>query len=449
MTETEIWTKWESQVVNGAFPLRRYLGRSDHSVVFLTEDSSRNLANAAIKIVPADPVRAEAQLAQWRMIAALSHPHLIQVLNMGSCTLGGHPFLYVVMEYAEQTLAQILPQRPLSFDEVKQILPSTLEPLAYLHANNLVHGQLKPPNFLVVNDQLKLSSDSIRRPGESAPAFAKPGPYDAPEAKNGRVFAAGDVWSLGATLSEALTQVPPSADQQAADTALPAELPADFAGSLRACLSRNPIDRPTIANLTGQLGIDQHLSAATAPAVVATAEPMVRESRPRPTSVGAQRLPKPRWLIAAGALSLIGIVAIWAGVGHRKSPPAASAAQNLAQPGSLSTGVPTAIPAPTPAPNTMLHQEIPDISRRARDSIHGHIKVVVRVSVDRSGNVVAESLESRGSSRYFARLATDAAKKWKFAPSEDATNRKWLLQFEFSREGVTGNALNERGRGPS
>ena len=44
MTETEIWTKWESQVVNGIFPLRRFLGRSNHSVVFLTECRAQNLA---------------------------------------------------------------------------------------------------------------------------------------------------------------------------------------------------------------------------------------------------------------------------------------------------------------------------------------------------------------------------------------------------------------------
>ncbi|MGH7878863.1 MAG: hypothetical protein ACREQD_05145, partial [Candidatus Binataceae bacterium] len=62
----EDWTKWERQVVNGVFPLRRFLGRSDHSVVFLTEYRAQNLPNAAIKLVPADPVLAEARLSQWR-----------------------------------------------------------------------------------------------------------------------------------------------------------------------------------------------------------------------------------------------------------------------------------------------------------------------------------------------------------------------------------------------
>jgi outer membrane biosynthesis protein TonB len=87
------------------------------------------------------------------------------------------------------------------------------------------------------------------------------------------------------------------------------------------------------------------------------------------------------------------------------------------------------------------HEEIPAVSRGTRDSIRGQIKVAVRVTVDRAGNVVAENLEVHGSSPYFARLASDAAKKWKFAPADDPSSREWLLQFEFSRSGVSGHAL--------
>ena len=93
------------------------------------------------------------------------------------------------------------------------------------------------------------------------------------------------------------------------------------------------------------------------------------------------------------------------------------------------------------AASPVLHEEIPAVSRRARDSIRGQIKVAVRVTVDRAGNVVAENLEVRGSSRYFARLATEAAKKWKFAPADNQNAREWSVQFEFSRSGVTGNAV--------
>jgi len=43
---SEIWAKWEGQIINGVFPLRRFLGGSDHSGVFLTESKARNLPNA-------------------------------------------------------------------------------------------------------------------------------------------------------------------------------------------------------------------------------------------------------------------------------------------------------------------------------------------------------------------------------------------------------------------
>ena len=39
---SEVWTRLEGQVVNGAFPLRRYLGSSDHSGVFLTEYAAQS-----------------------------------------------------------------------------------------------------------------------------------------------------------------------------------------------------------------------------------------------------------------------------------------------------------------------------------------------------------------------------------------------------------------------
>jgi TonB family protein len=88
----------------------------------------------------------------------------------------------------------------------------------------------------------------------------------------------------------------------------------------------------------------------------------------------------------------------------------------------------------------VVHQEIPDLSRGARQSIRGVIKVPVRVIVDRSGNVITATLDNRASSKYFARIAMEAAKKWKFAEGPDAASRAWLLHFQFTRAGATANA---------
>jgi hypothetical protein len=60
----------------------------------------------------------------------------------------------------------------------------------------------------------------------------------------------------------------------------------------------------------------------------------------------------------------------------------------------------------------------------------------VRVLVDPSGDVVGQFLETTGPSRYFARIAEDAASGWRFAPVEGSGPRVWLLRFEFTRAGA-------------
>jgi hypothetical protein len=62
------------------------------------------------------------------------------------------------------------------------------------------------------------------------------------------------------------------------------------------------------------------------------------------------------------------------------------------------------------------------------------------VLVDPSGNVVGQFLENPGPSRYFGRLASDAAGEWKFAPADNPGSRVWLLRFAFNRGGVTVHA---------
>jgi hypothetical protein len=447
MTETEIWTKWESQVVNGIFPLRRFLGRSNHSVVFLTECRAHNLAHAAIKIIPVDAARSESQLSRWQLAASLSHPHLIRVLEAGRCKLGGHPFLFVVTEYAEQNLAQILPHRALTLEEVREMLLPTLDALVFLHRQNLVQGQLKPTNFLVVNDQLKLASDTVRASRDAA-----------------GIDLAEDMRALGATMVEALTQTRPALNNPS--PALPPTLSAGLAHAVQRCLSPEPGNRPTASELRGQIdpALERvaplvpstqvsatqvsapHAAAPQTPAVepalhgAAEAAPVV-SGRPTPSPLAALT-PHLRWLVPAAAVGLV-LLAVWAGgrllrnhahTARPMSEPIAS------QPAPTPPTAQSSVTAQSPA-SAVVHEEIPAVSHGARESIHGQIKVAVRVTVDSAGNVVAENLELHGSSKYFARLAGDAARKWKFAPADGRSPREWLLQFEFSRGGVTGHAV--------
>jgi TonB family protein len=457
---TEIWTKWEGQVINGVFPLRRFLSASDHSAVFLTEYKAQNLPNAALKLVPAIPALAQAQLSHWTTAATLAHPHLIRLLEAGRCQLGGLQFLFVVMEYAEQTLSKILQQRALTPGEVREMLLPTLSALAFLHSNNLVHGHLKPSNILAVNDQLKLASDTVRPAGESTVNIARSSVYDPPEAKDHSVSAAGDIWGLGITMVEALTQHLPSwRDSKSATASFPADLPPTFVPIVLQCLDSNPASRPTVDDVEAQIN-----PAPQLPVVPVSDRATPPEESPKQYS----------FLPAIAALSIV-VGAVWVGshvLGSRASlqraaPPIAaspnpettvSAPPRVSAPSSGaksadSNSVPSRFvsrPSDQPAQPlanrlpSVLHEEIPDVPRRNRETIRGHIRVSVRVTVDSSGKVVEETLEKPGPSKYFARLATEAARKWKFVPAGNHDSRKWLLQFEFTRGGARGHATTPR-----
>jgi outer membrane biosynthesis protein TonB len=94
----------------------------------------------------------------------------------------------------------------------------------------------------------------------------------------------------------------------------------------------------------------------------------------------------------------------------------------------------------------VLHQELPAVSRGAANTIHGRFPVVLRVTADRSGNVIDERFEFPGPSRYFAGKAYAAARQWKFAPAASAAPREWLLRFEFSRDQISARAEPAQGQ---
>jgi TonB family protein len=440
---TEDWTKqWERRIVNGVYPLRRFLGRSDHSVVFLTECKAQDVAQAAIKILPANPALIETQLGHWRRLATLSHPHLMRLLDAGRCQLGGHNFLFVVTDYAEQNLAQILRGRRLAPEEVRDLLPASLDALAYLHGKNLVQGGLKPSNFLAVGDQLKLASDTIRPAGERTASTAKPSLYDPPEAKSGRGSTAGDIWGLGITLVEALTQSPPAWSRESSENvSLPANLAPEFLDTVQRCLSLDPGRRPAIAELVEKFQTEP--AAAAAPPAV---PPVINE--PWIRTLYTQTSPKARFLITAVSVGLITLWAVWTGIHLYETHAAVRQSASITPQLPAVVSPPAVVESPkaniTPPLPTVFHQEIPDLSRSARESIRGVVNVAVRVTVDRSGNVVAATLDDRVSNKHFARAALDAAKRWKFAPAADQVSRVWLLHFNFTRTGATADAAMAR-----
>jgi TonB family protein len=445
MSGAEVWKTWEGRVVDGKFTLRQLLGGSEHSAVFLTERPGEATGKVALKLIPADAGDADRQLVRWRAAAQLSHPHLIRIYETGRC---GLTLLYLVMEYAEEDLSQILPQRALAPAEASDLLPPLLDALSYLHGKGFVHGRIKPSNVLAVGDLVKLSSDGITSVAEPNARRKRRDVYDAPETAAGIVSPAGDLWSVGATVVEALTQKPPLAgDAAQGDLYVPTNLPEPFRGIARECLHLEPKRRCSIADIKARM-LPTGRSVPAEPDVV---PPPPRSSK-RVTVVAAL-------LVVALAVGFVvfhskgksGTAATE--VAPDQSAPQSAAANSPAA--SAATATRSAV-APVRAPavsqavvppakkvaaskGEVARQVLPEIPQSAKNTITGTIKIGVRVDVDSSGKVTEANLVSPGPSKYFASLVLRAAQQWEFSPPQvdgQPAPSAWVLKFRLRKSSL-------------
>jgi TonB family protein len=442
------------RVIDGRFPLLQELGGTEWSSAHLTELDDGRAQKAAIKIFPFESVDIEITTARWEVAETLSHPHLMPLFYSGRCEFEGEDLLYVVTEYADETLSQILPERPLSPRETREMLGPVLGALSYLHQRGLTHGHLRPTNIMVIDDQVKLSPDfgwcsSIRNI------------YDPPEAGAGNVSPAADVWSLGILLVEALTQQPPAWDRsQGGEPEIPATIPEPFFTICRECLRTDPEHRCTLAAIEARLNPPQAAEPAVQPA-----EPAVEPAEPaaEPAEAIVDRSAKPSYgfrakIIAGAVLVLLLMVATFtfgwnltpSSPAPAPQPPVPQLTAAPAPPAATAhapSRAPTAKPAPAPAPASanpqsgvvrglVMHQALPDIPAKIIGAVQGHFKVGIRVEVDPEGNVSQASIDSPGPSSYFANQALRAAQDWKFTPARvngRAVPSTWLLQFQFGQ----------------
>jgi TonB family protein len=444
----EEWKQWEGRTVDGIFTLKRYLGGSDHTAVFLTDKQSaaREGKSAAIKLIPADASDAERQLARWQAAGKLDHPNLIRVFDAGRSDLDGVALLYVVEEYAEENLAQILPERALTAEEVRMMLPPLLGALRYVHGKGFVHGRIQPSNILAIGDQVKLSSDSVGAAGEMKVAASAA--YEPPEAATGADSAAGDVWRLGMTLVEVLTQRLPDWDRSKAGAPeIPAAVPEPFREIAGRCLQVDPAQRWTMAEMAARLETGQSagvVAVAPTPTYGMAAAAAVRGRE----QVGNQHLPdatrSAKWpyvlLLAVVVAAILFLMTRAKTTSNINGTPAESSARQTApsstQPESQAPG------GAASSDDGILKRVTPEISPSARRSIRGTIKIGVRVDADGAGNVTSARIESGRASKYFSRVVLEAAREWKFSPSADeAGGGEWKLQFALSRSKTDASAV--------
>lgn len=243
----------------------------------LDSDTGELFAAKELEVSSAKLVRrVEEEVA---MLARLRHRHIIAYL--GTEVLPAEDKAFVFLEYAAGGSVRKLVAKygPLRENVVRTYTKQILAGLEYLHAQDVVHRDLKGDNVLLsAAGEVKLSdfgssvcvagahtlkgSDTVRLTSGVALGSTVGSPHwISPEALLGVYSAKSDIWSLGCTIIEMLTGYPPFKEcttlaallaalmSQDAVPAMPTGVSNECRTFLTACLQRDPLRRPTATHL--------------------------------------------------------------------------------------------------------------------------------------------------------------------------------------------------------
>jgi tetratricopeptide (TPR) repeat protein/predicted Ser/Thr protein kinase len=203
------------------YRLMRRLGAGGMGDVYLAQDTSLDRP-VAIKflIAPDDEHGRQRLLREARAVAALEHPHICGVYEVGTDPVGGD---FIVMQYIEgESLAARLKRGRLPPDEALRIAGHIAEALQTAHRRGIIHRDLKPQNVIITpagSPKLldfglarQLESSDVAAEAQTISPLTQPhavigtAGYMAPEQLRGRpVDARTDVFALGCVLYECLT----------------------------------------------------------------------------------------------------------------------------------------------------------------------------------------------------------------------------------------------------
>jgi serine/threonine protein kinase/Tol biopolymer transport system component len=215
----------------GPYQLASKIGAGGMGEVYKARDTRLD-RTVAIKVLTAhladDPHARERFQREARAVAALNHPHICTLHDVGShdpSTGSGQAMDFLVMEYLDgETLAERLAKGPLPLDRALQYAIQIAGALDKAHRQGITHRDLKPGNVMLTKAGTKLLDFGLAklRPAEGVVAMsAAPHvrsfltgrgailgtlQYMAPEQLEGKpADARTDIFAFGALLYEMLT----------------------------------------------------------------------------------------------------------------------------------------------------------------------------------------------------------------------------------------------------
>ncbi|WP_232666019.1 serine/threonine-protein kinase [Pseudonocardia sp. TRM90224] len=311
------------------------------------------------------------QHREMNALLRLDHPGLVALrgggIAGGNGESGDEGRPYIVTDLVDgPALAAVLRNGPLDPDSVRRIGVELADVLAHVHANGIVHRDVKPANVLLEGwgtadgARVRLTDFGIARTVDGAVATAAglvvgTAAYLAPEQARGEIVGPpSDVYALGLVLLEALTgrrEYPGQPIESASARlhrrpAVPAGLPYGLTPLLQAMTADAPCDRPSAEHVAALLryepvsrldiGADTDIGTGSGRHAAHSAGPGPRhaaaDDEPAPTLVAAavrgparhrKRVPRRlRSPLTAAMIVLAGLGGIAMSLGSDEPPPA-------------------------------------------------------------------------------------------------------------------------------
>jgi eukaryotic-like serine/threonine-protein kinase len=318
------------------YTVEKTLGRGGMATVELAEDTQLRRKVAIKRLVASlatDELLQERFFREARMAAALSHPNLVAVYDVGD--EDGLP--YIVMEFVDgETLAELMGREgPLSPDRAVDLLLQVCAGLEHAHAAGLVHRDIKPQNVLVRRDGVvKIADFGIARTMQATQltqvgTVLGTAAYLAPEQASGEpVTAAADIYALGAVAYELLSGRTPYRFETLTELIVkqqepppPLERSPELDAVVRRCLAYKPEDRPQSA-----AALARELAAAspeppTEPLPAAQVTAATQVMAPSRTIHISRRALLAIGVLLAAAFIALGLALAYDGGGEASPPP--------------------------------------------------------------------------------------------------------------------------------
>ncbi len=257
--------KYKDLQINSMFAhyqIKKELGRGGMGIVYKAMDTKlkRIVALKLILRSGADSGESKRFFQEIMVMAQLEHPNIVRLFEMGES-----PVMYFTMEYIEgEDFSSFIKNKSTNYKKLSHIFLSAINGISEIHRNNILHRDIKPSNILVTpSGEAKIMDFGLAKCTNAETQLSQTGDilgtvaYISPEQAHGTsVDVRADIYSLGATLYEALTSRPPFQGQShynilyqvySVDPVAPRRLKPDIPWELEAiclkCLEKSPAKR--------------------------------------------------------------------------------------------------------------------------------------------------------------------------------------------------------------